>query len=205
MNPKIIELAPDDPKALAWIRKNLEVCANGHTLSRMLSSALPTLNWKISVIIPGWVDIGQLETYDQGSVPPDRTPYAPGESPLDALVEIVARYLGEGNNHVIVCENSGSARKTLRIWTWSRPPRFSCYGEEETYYILETGEADAKMINAALSDSLGHWGICVCSSCANAPGLDMPDESFLCEISQNTRHILMSAFDGDGYLICSLG
>ena len=136
--------------------------------------------------------------------PPDGPIYfPPGDSPRDLLVAFVVEYLQSAPDTVVVCENSATTRRTLEIWTWSRKPRASCYGDNDVYFILDPSDLDLEMIDAALSDPLSHWGTAVCSSSKQIPEGDMPDDSFLDEIAENTKHILMPAFDDDGYLIWS--
>ena len=53
-----------------------------------------------------------------------------------------------------------------------------------------------EMLDAALCDSLGQWGVAVCSECQELPGAIIPDESFFDEIVRNTRKILMPAVRG---------
>ncbi len=204
MTARHVQLADDDQKARTWIRENLEVCAFSRPLSKKLLDRFSTDSGPVTAIIPDWVNISQLAKYSHGSVPPDRSPYRKGESPRDELVQAVLRYLETGTGRVVVCEDSGSARKALEIWTWSRPPRYFEYGRDNVYYLLEPSDLDEEMIDAALGDGLGsHFAIAICSSCSQLPAQVIADDAPLDELVQNTRHILMPAFDGDGYMIWS--
>ncbi|HTU26761.1 MAG TPA: hypothetical protein VMF30_15240 [Pirellulales bacterium] len=205
MKPRRVELGANDEKARGEIRRHLELGACNHTLSRKLLDRFSTAGGPVAALIPPWVNLSQIAGYNVGSVAPPHSPayYAPGESPRDLLVEFVLAYLQTAADAVVVCENSGAARETLKIWTWSQPPRASSLGDDEIYYILQSSHADPEMIDAALSDSLGHWTAAACSSSGEIPNGDMPDDSFLDLIVENTEHILLSAFDDDGYLIWS--
>jgi hypothetical protein len=77
------------------------------------------------------------------------------------------------------------------------------YGEEELYHVLSASNASHQMIDNAISDSLGHWGTGVCSRSEHIPAGILPDDSFLDQIVQNTKHIFIPAFDHGGYLIWS--
>jgi hypothetical protein len=205
MKPRYIKLAEDDQKARDRICEHLELAAWNHTLSRKLLSRLSNAAGAMIALIPEWVDLGQLITYSQGSVAPPGSPlyYAAGESPLDPLVDFAIEYLQSAAHSLIVCENSGRARKALKIWTWSRAPRASSLGDDEVYYILEPSDLDRSLIDAALGDSLAFGGVGVCSSNEQIPDGDMSDDSFLDVIAENAKHVLISAFDDDGYLIWS--
>lgn len=198
-----IQLRDDDQKGRNWIRENLEWCAYSRTLSRKLLDRFSTKAGSMIALVPDWVDLDQLELYSQGSIRPEDERYAKGDSPEDQLVAFVKEYLKMSANALVVCENSGDARKTLEIWNWSRRPRFAEYGNDEVYYILVASDSDAEMIDATLSDTLGQWGTAVCSSSERIPEGEIPDASFLEEITANTLHVLMPAFDNDGYLIWS--
>jgi hypothetical protein len=89
------------------------------------------------------------------------------------------------------------------MWTWSRPPRFSSYGDDDAYYILDPSDIDRDVIDGALGDSLGRFGMAICSSCSHLPGNEIPHEATLDEFIRNTTHVLLPAFDDDGYMIWS--
>jgi hypothetical protein len=207
MKSRTVELADDDPKAIAWIRENLEMCAYAHSLSKKLLGRFSAASGVMTAFVPDWVDLPQLQTYNQGSVPPAGGPtyYRVGDSPLDDLALFVREYLRATKEAVAVCENDGDVRKSMSFWTWGPPPRTWLFGANEVYYILESGETDVELIDSAVGDTLGHWGVAVCSSCARIPERDVPDETFLEEIAENTKHILMPAFDNDGYMIWTPG
>lgn len=201
MKPREIRLAADDQKAIDWARENLRVCASERSLSRKLMERLNlSALGSCIAIVPDWVDLTQLASYTQGSIPPNRLPYADGESPRDALVDFTEQYLLGKRDAVVVCDNTQSAMKSLEVWTWSDPPRFARY-RDEVFYILTATEATREVIDGSLSDSLWRWGIAVCSACSKMPSANSADDTFIDEIVTNTEHILMQAFDGDGYLI----
>src|SRR5688572_19359099 len=163
MSTNQISLPGSDDKAYDWIRENLEVCAWDRKLSRKLLERYAIAGGSIIAFIPDWVKVDQLETYAQGSLPPDHSPYPKGESPLDGLVSFVAEYLQSTKDSLVLCDNSEVAHKTLEIWTWSRPPRFATHGDSEVLYILDPSDIDREMIDGALADSLNQWGAVVCS------------------------------------------
>ncbi|REK10798.1 MAG: hypothetical protein DWQ37_15255 [Planctomycetota bacterium] len=198
-------MAPDDPKARAWIRENFEFCAHNHQLAGRLLRQFGLEGGSLTAVVPEWVDITQLVSYRQGSVPPsDLRQYSPGTSPKDELTNFVVDHLRTAPNSAAVCEHSSTARQTLQIWTWSPPPEALDFGNDDVYFLLTPDNAGPDTIRDALGDSLGHWGIAVCTSYKRTTA--NPDrDRFIDEIVSNTKHILMPAFDDDGYLIWSVG
>ena len=201
MSCRKIHLADDDQKLYDRVHDNLEVCASYLTLSKKLLNRFSISSGSAIAILPDWVPFDTLVDYSQGSIPPPGLKYGEGERPSDELAVFVEEFLETSKDNVVLCENSDRAHKVLEIWTWSRPPRFSNYGNDEVYYILTRPEDGRDTIGDTLGDTLGHWGTAVCSSCAQIPEGEITDESFFDEVVRNTKHILMSAFDGDGFLI----
>jgi hypothetical protein len=202
MKSKLIRLADDDHKARDLIRDNFEVGAYDHTLSRKLRDRFPTAAGRMIVIVADWVDLDQLAAYSHGSTSPVGE-YANGDRPTERLVAFVEEHLGTSKDAVAVCEHSGATRKTYENWQWGPLPPISCYGDEEVYHILRPG-IDSELIEDAIRLSQGRWGTTgVCTTCEYVPEGDIPDEEFFDTIVQNTKHIIMPAFDGDGVLIWS--
>jgi hypothetical protein len=157
-------------------------------------------------IIPAWVKLGSLLSYQQGSVRPENAQGARDDNPLDSLVDFSEIHLRSRKDALIVCDNPASASKTIGIWTWSIPPRFMHYGHQDALYVLESATTSRETIDASLADSLGgKWGLAVCSSSRCVPSGESATEAFIDNVVKNTVHVLMPAFDGDGYVIWTTG
>ena len=147
-----------------------------------------------------WLDLEELIDYDRGELGPTGE-YSIGERPTERLVAFVRDYLRTTRNGIVLSENWGADRVDIAKMLWP-PPRVACYRDNEVYHILTPEITDLDSIEAAVSGS-HHWQTNVCSSCARVPEGDIPSEAFLDEIVENTKHIFIPAFDGDGYLVWS--
>ncbi len=199
MKARFIELGPDDKKGIEFFSNSLSVCAHDHILSKKLLNRFATMDGTIMAISPPWLDLDQLEAYGRGSQGPTGDVYEVGYYPQDLLVTFVHGYLQANKNRVVVCENWCWQRKHIALQPWP-PPRLACYGEDEVFHLLTPDVTDPEQIEAGVINR-HHWQTGICTSCVQVPEGDIPNETFLDEIVQNTLHIFIPAFDGDGYLI----
>ena len=206
MKTQIIRLLDGDQKAMDWIRENLAICAHNKTLSKKLLSRFPNNFGALLAIVPDWIDIEKLSAYKYGfEVPDGASPYESGDFPEDLLVDFIQEYLCSSDRAVVVFANVGAIRKTSEYWSWGTAPPLHEYGEDEIYYILAGNTLDREAIASAVADSLGHFGVGVCSVCEQVPADDIPNEEFLDRIASNSKHILVPAFDDAGFIVWSPG
>jgi hypothetical protein len=199
-----IQLLEGDQKAMGWIRKNLEVRANNNTLSQKLLQLYPTTGGALVAIVPAWVNLNELSSYEYGweaEIGDER--YEDGSFPLDQLVNIVVDHLRADVRAVLVCENFGAIRMTTEYWSWGAQPPLARFRAEEVYHIFPHSTTDREAIENALGDALGRWGAAVCSYCNVVPVGDIVDEAFFDEIASKTVQIIVPAFDESGYIVWS--
>lgn len=198
------ELGEHDEKAKRHFAESLAVCAQDHLLSRKLLNRLSNSTGPMYAIVGHWFDLATLTTYDYTVLAPSGTsPIADGERARDRLVAFIREYLLTTQGAAVISENWGAEQHHIEKWAW-RPPRVACFGDNEVYHILTPDITDPEMIEAAIV-ARHHWQTGVCFTCSIVPAGDIPDESFLDEIVDHTRHLFIPAFDGSGYLIWSPG
>src|SRR4051812_24818224 len=79
--------AADDQKARDWLCQNMEMCASCNTLSRKLCNWFSNATGPMHAIVPDWIPLDQLTSYEYTWVtPPGAPPYAPGDDPMSHLV-----------------------------------------------------------------------------------------------------------------------
>jgi len=92
MGIRTIQLADGDPKALAWMKINMDFCVYVHALSRKLMNQFSLNDGSVTVIIPDWVDIGSLHDYSQGSIWP-KNYQGHEDNPKTHLRQMATEYL----------------------------------------------------------------------------------------------------------------
>jgi len=190
------------PQALDFILESLSVCAEQHSLSRQLLEDFRSATGPITAIAPPWLDIEHDRSFTQGSDgPPGSGSYEENGSPRCLLRDFVQRYLQEKANSVVISENFGWTRKHVQSQPWS-PPRMIFFGEDEVYHVLTPVVRDPELVESAIV-ARHHWQTGVCSAVAPLPESEISDISFFREVTTNTSHIFVPAFDGSGYLIWS--
>lgn len=203
----MIKLPGDDQKAWDWIEKNFSICAHEHILSRKLWDRFATFRGNVYAIKPNCVELDKLQTYMEIWWSPGDTPKLVDdpveEWPITQMVQFGYDYLKSKTKNVIVVENFNATRKMYDHWEWGKLPPYSCYGEKEVYHIVTQFEIGSKTLRDSIRQSFVSWGVAVCSICEKIPEGSIMDETFFDEIVDDTSHIFLPAFDGDGFLVWS--
>ena len=199
MRSTFVELGGGDQKAKDHLLESLAICAH-HSLSKKLLERFSNATGPMFAIGADWIPLDRLIKYEHGWTPPKGSPpYDAGDLPRDRLVGFVQKHLQSSRDAIVVCENFGAERRHIAKWPWP-PPRIACFGDDEVYHLVTPDITDPDLIEAAVV-SRHHWQTGVCSSCARVPEEDIPNEEFLDEIVENTKHIFVPAFDDSGYII----
>jgi hypothetical protein len=187
----------DVEKARNWINTDLWVCSSWGRLAQLLLARIEQEPRSITAFVGKWVDVDALASYEIGA-----PPWARSKDPFqEELAAFVQSYLASSDRAFLLCQ-AGSSKKTLEIWDWSVPPRHFCDGENEVYYVLKSEDRDLGRIDDTLGDGLGgHFGAGICAkSSPDWLGKEL-DASILEEAAASAEHLIVPAFDGDGYLV----
>lgn len=201
-----VQLDRNDSKATSLIRDSLRVAAYYRTLSRKLRNRVGDAPRQLIAIFGGGIDLKLLESYDSCWPIPDddRFQYdgATNERTTERLVRFIAGYLESSPEAVVVSEDWAATPVDVPEMHVV-PPRISCLGDSEVYYLLTPEIKDPDAIDDSVRNG-ARYQTGICSTSVNIPTADMQDDAFLEEVAVNARHIFVPAFDGSGYLIWSL-
>jgi hypothetical protein len=206
MKAKLCPLPDLDENAKRWIVDTLRLLSATHTLSRKLLERFEHATGAISAIIPDICNVDDFDAYEFAIIPPGVTQcFEPGCLPVDKLTEFVWKFLNAVEQSLFVCENSGLVARTNDYWAWanSLPPR-NYLGNDELYHIFDQHKSGCRAIEEALSGCVAHRSVSMCS--VGMPPINETyfDERYLDSITVDTRHIIVTAFDDEGYLVWTL-
>ena len=126
-----------------------------------------------------------------------------GVRTTERLVTFVTEYISSLRDAFVICENWAAVRQTYE-WPFEepQPPPVCYFGDNEVYTFVSSEVSDRDVIEDVVRP-YHHWQTGVCSACHRVPTGEIPDEAFLDEIVENTRHIFLPRDDNSGNLISS--
>lgn len=197
--PMHASLRPRDlgPIAMRYLRKQL---GSGCELARRHLGSLdvPTAH------VWGWLPEGGVElpeNYDFGGV---LTPKGVTEA-REALVRFIQDYLRGGNKRVLMVEDQVHRRTDPAPRTQDFFRRHAAIFTEKCAYLFVTAEDLDLGTSVAETLTMGDNYPLNAFLTAGLSSVPPPDAlpRLLTEISAKTQHIVVSAFDGEGYVVWS--
>jgi hypothetical protein len=222
MKWKYYPLSDEDAKAQRQIVDSLSVGAfeRRAALSTKLLERFSTATGPAFAIAMELLDLDHLAdyayaTYDQGKrwyevAGANVVPY--GDAPNDGLVQFLVNYLRLHDDAVVIFDNWWTNRHELRdgrykphLATAADPfvPRF-IFHDQDVYQLLKHSDMDTDFIDETIREAQSlHWMNAVCCRTNVIVGTEIPSDCALDEIVAATDHIVVSAFDNEGYLVWS--
>jgi len=184
-----IELGPD---AITYMRSYLAVGeALGHALLEV-----PLEHGRVVTYLPESADPGKVAAFWEGGIN-----YEGGITRL--VAEFISSYLCEGDNRLAFFEDMTSRPESP--WTTEPGARYVVLGRE-VYLYLTPESATQEEVHRTMVDSYSWRFVAVLSDTESSLNLLAGQEigiEFLQLLAASVQHIVVGAYDSEGYLIWS--
>jgi hypothetical protein len=199
-----LKLSSDDPKVWDAITTNFEVCRSQHTLPKLIWERYAGTHGQVVAVFPDWIPIENLSSFRYSWTRPlEAGRYEHGLSPKKSLAIFIDDYLRITSGSLVVFENLIADKNTYVDWKWGPPPPVSIYDNSEIYHVIKASGRSLKQIEDVIRKSFFQWGTAVCSIDSYMQDDNICTLPFLSDVSENANHIIIPAFDDDGFLIWS--
>ena len=125
------------------------------------------------------------------------------------LISFLSEHLNGSVKGTVVMQNALWQRSTPH---WDDPARLAyslpthhAFCKDEVYHVLTQQDTDWELMEETIREAETHWLAGVCADDMTIPNDNELSEEFLDELVRKTRHIFVSAFDGEGYLVWTPG
>jgi hypothetical protein len=157
-------------------------------------STLPNFNYATYCLGKTWYDAAKTATIPIG------------DRPIDGLILFFEDFLRQSDLGVVVAPNWMERRNSPRMSSESRETCLDAshvaYYGDEVYHVLTPKDTNRELIEDTIREPWHQWFVAICAI-ANLPENGEFSNSFLDELIASTNHIVVPAFDGEGFLVWS--
>jgi hypothetical protein len=212
MKWKYYPLAADDKRATGQILANFQ-CAD-RTLARKLRARFPLGTGESFAIALEDLDFDSLPDFQYAAYQSGKrwneaagtTTIPIGDRTNDGLISFLTEYLRRSDRGVVFIQD-GQSKRSDPWWDnperlrYCLPTRRAFYGEE-VFNVLTPCDTDPDLIEETIRDGSHYfWFVGICAQAVTMPEDNLLSDEFLDELVAKTEHIVVMAFDSEGYLV----
>lgn len=201
----------DDERATAILLENLR--AGDKALSRKLLSTYRLGQGTAFAIGMEGLDLDVLSTFSYATYQSGKTwtkaadgqTLQIGDGPVDGLISFLGEFLQGAVNGAVVIQNA--------VWTrltpfWESPERLAycvptrhVFFENEVYHVITEQDTRHDLMEDTIREAWHKWFVGICSTPVTIPANDSLSEELIDELADGTKHIIVPAFDDEGFLV----
>ena len=182
--------------ALEYIKEELAI---GDTVAKSLLQLIKSKQGVIRTFLPD--DVTDKENLNfRDSVAEDYQ--AMYSATHKKVADFILAYLSHQNNRIVVFETLGSPND---LWLQKRKPQY--FSNQQNVYLYVSGDRfDEQKVDQIISEARGYPCVGILTSLLNGKIIlseQSVGDDFLQELVDGTEHIIIGAFDEDGFLFWS--
>ena len=211
-----IKIELDILKTIPYITECLN---SGNTLSKFILQSINLYRGSVHTFLPEYGNVKNIYNFEYGGIITERKPsiqdkkgegnaiWIRVDTIVGPIIDLIESYLAKKDN---VCVFDDALSKTSDHFLKHQESFFKIF-EAEIYHILFSG-ANAKQIINAIDNVKSLWppliGVLTRYSASHINSLKCKNETITSEqllaLAMNTSKIIVSAYDGEGYLIWNI-